>query len=204
MRYKSLANLVYQNQLVPTSGNDIRAICDGKINIINYSDLQLIYNSGGSIYDLFQPELNNCVGLLYQLKGQNVGHWVCLIYDAGSDTSESANGTAGTIRFFNSYGFGPDQEIDLFQHPQPYLTMLLNKSHSKIDVNKFKFQSLKNDISTCGLHCGVRCVFHELSNKDYLKFLSSYDNDRTKNYDKLVTLMCLLPLDYNITRSPQG
>jgi len=194
MRYTSLANLVAQNQLVPTSGDDIRTICDDKINIITYSDLESIYNGGGSIYDIFRPEFNNCVALLYLLKGQNVGHWVCLIYDQADDT----------IRFSNSYGLKPDQEIDLFRHPKPYLTLLLNKSHSKLDVNKFKFQSLKTDISTCGLHCGVRCVFHYLSNKDYQKFLASYDNDRTKNYDKLVTLMCLLPLDYNITRRPQA
>lgn len=193
MRYRSLKNLVLQNQEIPTSGDDIRNICDGKVNVVVYSDLANLYNRGKTIHELFKPEFNNCVVLLYQLRGsQGIGHWVSLILDP----------TKNTIRFFNPYGLKPDAEINLMTHSQPYLTMLLQKSGTSLDVNNFQFQSFKNDISTCGLHCGVRCTFYYLTNREYQKFLESYDNNKSQDFDKLVTLMCLLVLDYGITREP--
>lgn len=193
-RFRSLERLVDQNQEVPTSGKDIEKICDGKVFIVTYSEIRTVYENGGDIIELFQPDYNDCVVLLYELKGpQGVGHWVSLIFDREKRI----------IRFFNSYGLNVDAEINTLTHGDPYLTMLLKRSGLKMDINKHRYQSFKDDIATCGLHCAVRCVFHDLTNEEYFRFLSSYfHGQKDKDFDELVTLMCLLPLKYNITKKP--
>lgn len=191
-RFKTLSKLIEQNKEVPTSDADIRKICDSKVNIINYSDLRDLYERGGSIMEIFNPQYNDCVVLLYQIRGEGgIGHWVSLIFDRDNQI----------IRFFNPYGLPVDAEINLLTHERPYLTMLLQNSGMRFDINKFRFQQIDDDISTCGLHCATRCVFYDFTNEQYQRFLSSYDG-KEKDYDKLVTLLCLLPLKYNITRAP--
>ena len=129
-----------RNKYVPISEHDIRKICDGKVNVIPYSLLETMYKSSQPITQLFKPEFNNCVVLLYQLQGTlGVGHWVALIFV--EDT--------GIINFFNPYGLAVDQEIDLMTHSDLYLTKLLKQSRMRVNVNKFRFQVLKDDISTC-------------------------------------------------------
>lgn len=193
-RFRSLAKLVDQNQEVPTSTEDLEKVCDGRVFIMTYSEIMAIYEHGGHVMEIFHPEYNDCVILLYELnRPSGIGHWVSLIYDRKRDV----------IQFFNSYGLPIDAEINLLTHGEPYLSMLLKRSGKRVEVNKHKYQSFKDDIATCGLHCAVRCVFNDLSNEQYYKFLTSYFvGQKEKDFDELITLMCLLPLKYNITKKP--
>ena len=186
MRFKSLANLVKQNEEIPISNLDVKKICDGKVNIVLYSDLKELYKRDISILSLFKEEYNNCIVLLYQL-GRKIGHWVSLILH--NDMS---------ISFYNSYAFNIDQELDFTTHGSKYLTLLLH-GH-RVNVNPYRHQRLIENVNTCGLHASLRCVFHHFTNEQYHKFISSYDNHKTKDYDKLVSLLCLVPLKYNIAR----
>jgi hypothetical protein len=43
-KLSTLAKLVHRNKYVPISEHDIRKICDGKVNVIPYSELETMYN----------------------------------------------------------------------------------------------------------------------------------------------------------------
>lgn len=190
-KLSTLAKLVHRNKYVPISEHDIRKICDGKVNVIPYSLLETMYKTSQPITQLFKPEFNNCVVLLYQLQGTlGVGHWVSLIFD--EDT--------GILNFFNPYGFGIDQEINLMTHSDLYLTKLLKQSKMRVNINTFRFQVLKDDISTCGMHAAIRCVFNELDNSEYYRFMREAGYGKVHDFDELVSLMCIIPLKLNIEK----
>ena len=60
-----------------------------------------------------------------------------------------------------------------------------------IVVNQF-------DVSTCGMHSAVRTIFNELTNEQYNKFLNYSISGKKIDYDQLISLMCIVPLKYNI------
>ena len=180
----TLKSIVEANAKIPISGEDIRIICNGKVNILTYSDLHGISN----FMDLFHTEHNNSICLLYQFPGTSIGHWVAIIYDEDNDE----------INFFNSYGYGIDHETN-----SNLLTTLLRMTKKKIKVNRVRYQMKDNETATCGIHSAIRCVFNEYNNNEYYKMLTSMANGiigdiQQSNYDKLVTLMSVLPLKYSI------
>jgi hypothetical protein len=125
--------------------------------------------------------------LLYQWPGQNIGHWVSIIYDENTDQ----------INFFNSFGYPPDRETG-----HQTLTKMLLETGKKININRIRYQNLQ-DTSTCGLHAAIRCVFNEYTNPQYHKMISSISisliaDNKSSRYDKLVSLMSVLPLKFNI------
>jgi len=188
MQAKTLSQIVKADIQTPISDNDIRNICNGRVEVMSYKMLSDAASHDQNLMQMFTPEKNNCICLLYQWPGQQVGHWVAIIFDENTDE----------INFFNSYGYPPDRETN-----QQLLTKMLAATGKKININTVRYQTLSDNVSTCGLHAAIRCVFNEYSNKEYHKMLSSISvslisDNKNSRYDKLVSLMSVLPLKFNI------
>ena len=97
---------------------------------------------------------------------------------------------------------GIDKVID-YESNSNLLTTLLRMTKKKINVNRVRYQMKDNETATCGIHSAIRCVFNEYTNSEYYKMISSMANgiigdNNQSNYDKLVSLMSVLPLKYSI------
>lgn len=185
---KTLSQIVEADIETPISDDDIRTICNGRVHVMTYKDLASFGQTGQNLMQLFDPKKNNCICLLYQWAGQPVGHWVAIIYDENVDQ----------INFFNSYGYPPDREMN----GEQALTKMLLATGKKININRIRYQALQ-DTSTCGLHSAIRCVFNEYTNPQYHKMITSISisligDNTSSRFDKLVSLMSVLPLKFNI------
>lgn len=140
---------------IQVSDKEILSICKGKVNIVQYHDLALVY----SIDEIFKPELNNCVIMLLELTEGN--HWVTLIKKDN------------IIEYYNSYGKKPDAELNLYKYRQPYLSNLLYKSGYMINWSNQLMQQFKNDVNTCGRWASLRAVYHELDNFSFNRFMKN-------------------------------
>jgi len=123
------------------SGDDIKRLTDGKCNIMTYPELNK-YNSIRDVLGKYKALV-----ILY-LTSSNYGHWVCVF--------ERDN---NTIEFFDSYGYFPDDELNVIQDKvkrelnqmYPQLTKLLyNSGYKKIEYNEKQLQKFSPDINTCG------------------------------------------------------
>ena len=206
MHPPTLREIINEDVEIPLSDDDIKTICNGKVLVISYAHLEsaaadsksatadsksAVANNG--LMQLFKPELNNCICLLYQFPGQRIGHWVSIIYY--EDTDE--------INFQNSFGYAPDKETG-----RSLLTELLKATGKKINISRIRYQNLEGNTSTCGLHSAIRCVFNEYTNEEYYKMLNSISinitgDSKNSRFDKLVSLMSVLPLKFNIPQDGQ-
>ena len=157
---------IIQSENIDLSGADIERITDGKCRIIAYEDLSGFLN----IDQLLQP--HNAVIILYQTK-KNYGHWVSILkYD-------------NNIEFFDPYGFGVDEELEIIEHlhirnEKPHLTELLNSSNYNIIVNNKKLQKFAEHINTCGRWCSLRVRFKDVDLKKFTDLMTKnkcYDGD---------------------------
>jgi len=135
------------------NGNEMEEL-NPNSKLLKYTDL---YN-----YDNIEQLFNDCdkVIILYLLKSEYEGHWVCLF--------KNKNG----YHFFDSYGHPYDYEIDrlspkekqqLHEEKDQLKYLLLNK---QVDYNHIKYQD--NDTETCGCFVSHRLNNYKLSNKEYL------------------------------------
>ena len=74
-----------------------------------------------------------------------------------------------------------------------YLENIIKKNNVKIIFNKFRFQKLRENISTCSRHVSIRCRLAELELNEYKNFIihSHY------NSDDLVTILTLVSIPHN-------
>ena len=156
------------------SGTDI--LDKIKCNLIQYKDV----NKYNSIEELLGPT-KKCV-ILYHTK-RDYGHWTCL-YEYN-----------GTIFFFDSYGFVPDDELK-FLHKDlkaelnsnhRYLTELLYNSNKPVEYNEYQLQERKKNINTCGRYVCLRLKYPEISVDNFYKILN--DASEYINIDKLICLL---------------
>ena len=142
-------------EAIPLSDMEIRRICNDAVNIVQYHELATLDSS--QFLQLFLPEYNYCVVLLYELEGTN--HWVSLIYRPNQRLFD----------FYNSYGVPPDHEYTLGIFARhitgPYLSHLL--STMTVRSNTQRIQGSKRDLATCGRWAAVRCVYHNLTNSQF-------------------------------------
>ena len=149
---------------IDLSGADIERITDGKCKIMAYEDLRSISN----IEELLNP--HNAVIILYQTKA-NYGHWVSILkYD-------------NHIEFFDPYGFGVDEELEIIDHlhlrnQTPHLTHLINNSNYKVIFNDKKLQKFSEHINTCGRWVSLRVRFKDVSLKKFINLMT-----KNKHYD---------------------
>jgi len=105
------------------------------------------------------------------------------------------------IEFFCSYGTFPDEcyynwetqkENDSFEQFQPYLSNLLNNCNYECVYNPIQYQSMKNDISTCGRFVLMRIFFlinHGGNLNDFYNYLKRKKKEYKLSYDELVSIV---------------
>lgn len=156
------------------SGRDIINLCGGKVKVVVYDEL----NRYNSIDELLEPY--DSVILLYR-SSENFGHW-CGINKIKKNT----------VEFFDPYGLMVDAELGwntdrvntkLNQEHTVLSNLLLNSKYN-IDYNEHKFQSMKDNVNTCGRWCVIRTILKDISLEDFAKLFKSrnVDNDLLVTY----------------------
>lgn len=144
-----MENIIKRQEEVDLSADDIKKICDGKVDIVVYHQLNE-YNSLQELMGEF-----GAVCLLYETK-QNFGHWTCLL-----DYPDH-------IEFFDSYGFAPDQELNYARYDNnAYLTNLINGSSKPVRYSKARLQTFAEEVNTCGRWTSCRIKMRNLTNEQF-------------------------------------
>ena len=95
------------------------------------------------------PKHKSFIILLYPVKSETDGHWVCLTrYDK-------------TVEYFDSYGQKPDEHLKWgkFKDIPHYLSNLLNKTKLMVTYNNIDFQNKRDyNIATCGPYAVFRIL----------------------------------------------
>jgi len=140
--------------MAPTSRKDIKHMLDGKVTVIEYTDLERY----GTIEELLAPYMNVVILYPNPPPDNEVGHWCCLFTNTGTDRLE----------FFDSYGCYIDDKIgeydegvDRMHAPhkiEPKLLELIinSKYANNMHYNDVEYQSNHIATSTCGLWCVLR------------------------------------------------
>lgn len=145
------------------SDSDIRQILGDDIKIVTYPEL----GNMSSINECFDKK-GRCI-LLFLISSPTSGHWCCMLRKKKG------------IHFFDPYGEAPDDQKDCLpksrleqlDENQPYLTDLLRKSGRPVFYNRHPFQVSRDDITTCGRHCIVRCLYGSYSIPKYASIIKS-------------------------------
>lgn len=168
--------LAHHLERVDISGRDVQAIAGEPINVVLYSSL-----GSYTLSSLLAPPLGAAI-ILYQTTAREVGHFTCLYRDR-----------AGTIHFFDPYGFAPDAELPFaaFDRTLPhYLTMLLSGvSHS---ANSFDYQGKRGGVNTCGRWVGTRLRTRHIFSDSEFESLFTGTPEPTDFYVALMTVLFTL------------
>ena len=133
----------------------------GRGHIIKYSDLSNFDN----IDDVFNG--NSFVIVLIESK-LNSGHWTTMLrYNNTIELFDSYSGTLDNELSFIS----KQMKIELGEN-EHILTELLKKSGHKVIVNKYKFQSEKNNVDTCGKWILLRILMFVCANMQLKEFVN--------------------------------
>ena len=99
----------------------------------------------------------------------------------------SSNGNE-SISFFDPYALSISQDLSLTHEPDTILNLLKNVD---VDVNKFKHQSFRDHLNTCGRHCAIRSLFRFMNNKQYNDVIVQplIKKKEVKDADTLVNLL---------------
>jgi hypothetical protein len=154
--------IIADGEMYAFSGEDMQKLTENKYKIYTYSDLEKENN----IDDVLGENLGAII--LYE-SSKNQGHWVSMWRDKN------------TIFFFDSYGFNVDEdlkfsEFNLRQHKGKkvnHLTHLIDNSNYKVNVNHYKYQTLKNQNNTCGRFSGLRIRMRDETSEYFHKLLTT-------------------------------
>lgn len=129
-------------------------------------------------YNTIDELFKNNSGMIILIdKGNKVGHFVCLLRKDK------------TITFFGPYAYTISQILAIMKIKDYSLIELFRRSNYTIIYNKYQYEmKLGNKIETCGLHCTLRLLKFNLSNKQYHKWLK-YKNLKP---DEIVALLTYL------------
>ena len=112
------------------------------------------------------------------LNAKDTGHWTLV------------HKVPGSIEFFDSYGYKPDQEFkfipDEFQTPK-YLAKLLNQiiKTTPISYNQYQFQEKRHGVNTCGRHVLMRNMFSDVGIEDYRRGIQNVCSSTGLSPDEL-------------------
>jgi hypothetical protein len=165
---KELLNSKYKNQIKYFVSN--RDFEDLFINpkIIKYAALDQ-YNS---IYEILSEPIDFFIILLENEK--NIGHWQAMTRNHNIFT------------FYDSYGDDPSYALkfatksmneflgnDINEDMNKILKSI--KKKDKLIINKYKFQSLTEDVNTCGRWCAfyIMCSLNGLTIKEFIKLIQT-------------------------------
>jgi hypothetical protein len=141
-----MEDLIRKNYSIALSLQDLKKICNGKVNIFLYTDLAKAQH----IDELFHPY--GCFIVLYQQK-PNYGHWVTV-----------NRVDKNTIEHFDPYGIRPDEE---FKNHNPmnlplYLsTLITNSGYERTIYNQYQLQGKDKNVATCGRWAAVRVLMRK-------------------------------------------
>jgi hypothetical protein len=163
------------------SDADIRHILGQGTKIIEFKDMDMFK----TIYDLLPNEKDFAVVLVEQK--DNSGHWVMLLRDKNR------------IEQFDSYGCTLESELNfvsqamnrmLGQSKQEFHTLMKTiDDEDELVFNKARLQAEDPAISTCGRHCCLRALMHNLgySLEEYLQFLDDHHEETGLPIDVIVS-----------------
>jgi len=173
-------DMLSQLESIPLSDGDIIRKLRGKTKLLLYHEL-------ADVSDIDDILVNGSAVILYERKPKN-GHWVCIV--------RYMNNNRPTIEFFDSYGMFPDDEkkhIDdeflalLGQKFNKIADLLLKASgRYRIEFNDSKLQKWSPKINTCGRHVISRIILKTLTNKEYNRFMRSFNIPP----DDVATIIC--------------
>jgi hypothetical protein len=163
------------------SDADIRHILGQGTKIIEFKDMDMFK----TIYDLLPNEKDFTIVLVEQK--DNSGHWVMLLRDGNR------------IEQFDSYGVTLETELNfvsqamnrmLGQSKQEFHTLMKTiDDEDELVFNKARLQSEDPTIATCGRHCCLRALMHNLgySLEEYLQFLDDHHEETGLPIDVIVS-----------------
>lgn len=167
-------NNLKQLESISLSDDQIKNMLKGKINVIQYPELQNYKNIDEVLYPY-----DACVILYLTSKGR--GHWILV---------QKLN--PRIIEVFDSYGTYIDNQnkynLDKYAKKvqyYPFLTKLLYDSPYIITYNEFQLQEKKKGINTCGRYVVLRNLLKNLSIYDFVKIF----RNSKYNPDELVTII---------------
>ena len=143
---KSLSMDIEKMESYDLSNEDIKRITNNRCRIMAYHDLANV-NSLSEILDL-----EGAVIILYETR-EGFGHWVALF--------EVPN--TNKLEFFDSYGFGLDEELKYAKYNNtPYLSQLVEKDGRQVLTNKSKLQKFAENVNTCGRWTATRIAMKHI------------------------------------------
>jgi hypothetical protein len=163
------------------SDADIRHILGQGTKIIEFKDMDMFK----TIYDLLPNEKDFAIVLVEQK--DNSGHWVMLLRDGNR------------IEQFDSYGVTLETELNfvsqamnrmLGQSKQEFHALMKTiDDEDELVFNKARLQSEDPTIATCGRHCCLRALMHNLgySLEEYLQFLDDHHEETGLPIDVIVS-----------------
>jgi len=152
---------LFEVKQYPLSDRAIRELLGDNIKIITYPMLKNMQ----SIDECFD-DLGRCI-LLFLTTSPTSGHWCCLL--------KKPTG----IEFFDPYGEAPEDQKDyipkqmlqILDEMRPDLSNLLKASGVPVSYNKTQLQKESMNVSTCGRHCIVRCMYAPYSMNKYVSII---------------------------------
>jgi hypothetical protein len=163
------------------SDADIRHILGQGTKIIEFKDMDMFK----TIYDLLPNKKDFAIVLVEQK--DNSGHWVMLLRDGNR------------IEQFDSYGVTLETELNfvsqamnrmLGQSKKEFHTLMKTiDDEDELVFNKARLQSEDPTIATCGRHCCLRALMHNLgySLEEYLQFLDDHHEETGLPIDVIVS-----------------
>jgi hypothetical protein len=137
-------------------------------NISQYSNIDEVLNGKPTI-------------ILFEMVENNSGHYCCIFKEKG------------TVYFFDSYSCDLEQQKKYMAKKMlkkaNYLSILLKRCPYKLDVNRTKYQEMKNGTSTCGRHCVVRIWNKNLNDSQYKDYIFGLCKEHNCNPDELVLML---------------
>lgn len=171
-------DLITRIEEIPLTGEDLvmmsNKLGNQNTRFIFYENL----SGAKSIETLFADA--NTVYILFQIREQGgiaaIGHWAALI--------QNKNG----ISYYDPEGLVLSEDIALSGEPDWLAKLLRGK---KVDMNKTKHQTDREDVNTCGRHTVIRGLFHFMTNRQYdqLVIRPLIDGKLVASPDVFVSLM---------------
>ena len=151
------------------SGKDIQTILNNDVDLVAYVD----FANMTDVREAFTK--SNRVVILFETEARNVGHYVAMIYKQRTNT----------IEYFDPYGFNPGEDIAhskwLIKNNDvrtteslKYLLAKFKNFGGQVNVNNNRYQAMARHINTCGRHCIIRLLKHELTNTEYNIYLRGF------------------------------
>ena len=157
-KFGSLFEDITRSEEIPLSDVDIMKITNNKTKIVLYEQLSGMTSS--DFLDLFRPETNYNIILLYQL--QSFGHWITIIDDR-NDT--------GKFFHWDPYALYPDHELNTM-YPYRDLSRLYETIGRYVDVNKYRFQAVAENVNSCGRWSALRATYYYMTNDEFTNYFT--------------------------------